>query len=449
MANLIGLAFRLEDPDNLLVEGKKGVTVALIEGDHPGLVKNTHHNPMNVGFPNGTLKGNIHIDLDSIIGGEKNAGEGWKMLMECLAAGRAVSLPATALAASKVATYGVYNYALHRKQFKMPLIRMEAVSNKIADMIFNTWLIESSTSLTNHLLDRGDRPAVISATMKQQTTDRAREVINHGMDIHGGSGICLGYGNFLEKFYRSAPVGITVEGSNTLTRNLIIFGQGLNKSHPHIFNILESILNDDFASFKESFNKQIRYLLTLYAKSFVPMSSNRLSRQTRDFALLSNFVALQGGKIKANQTLSADMADIFSNLYLAYSVEWYESQRNVSKPLKKYCINRLLDENDSIINRVIYNNKYFMLWHLRSRNWDTNYSDRRELMKEVSNNRKIMETIKAGIYTNDNILQEYEMLEKCDIYSDEYRNRVDKIIQVGETKNPNKRKDNNLCLISA
>ena len=143
------------------------------------------------------------------------------------------------------------------------------------------------------------------------------------------------------------------------------------------------------------------------------------------------------------------MADIFSNLYLAYSVEWYESQRNVSKPLKKYCINRLLDENDSIINRVIYNNKYFMLWHLRSRNWDTNYSDRRELMKEVSNNRKIMETIKAGIYTNDNILQEYEMLEKCDIYSDEYRNRVDKIIQVGETKNPNKRKDDNLCLISA
>ena len=132
------------------------------------------------------------------------------MLMECLASGRAVSLPATALAASKTATYGVYQYSLHRKQFKLPLINMEAVANKIAEMVFHTWTIESSVSLTNHLLDAGERPAVISALMKQQTTDRAREVINHGMDIHAGSSICHGYGNFMEKFYRSAPVGITV-----------------------------------------------------------------------------------------------------------------------------------------------------------------------------------------------------------------------------------------------
>ncbi len=448
IANLVGIAFRLEDPDNLLQYGKTGVTVALIEGDHPGLKKETHHNPMNVGFPNGTLKGNIRVDLESIIGGEKNAGQGWKMLMECLAAGRAVSLPATALAGSKVATYGIYNYAKYRTQFKIPLLEMDAVSNKLADMIFNTWLIECSTSLTNHLLDRGDRPAVISAVMKQQTTDRAREVINHGMDIHGGSGICLGYGNFLEKFYRSAPVSITVEGSNTLTRNLIIFGQGLNKSHPHIFDILESILSNDFHKFKYSFKKQIKYLLALYTKSFIPLSSNRLSRQTRDFALLSNFVALQGGKIKSNQALSADMADIFSNLYLAHSVEWYENQRNISKPLKKYCIDRLLDENDSIINRVIYNNKYFVLWHLRTRSWDTNYSDRRELMKEVKNNKKIMETIKNDIYTNDNILKDYELLEKCEKDTNEYKELVNKIIQVGEHSNITNKPKPSPCLLA-
>ena len=448
IANLVGIAFRLEDPNNLLQYGKTGVTVALIEGDHPGLKKETHHNPMNVGFPNGTLKGNIRVDLKSIIGGEKNAGQGWKMLMECLAAGRAVSLPATALAGSKVATYGIYNYAKHRTQFKIPLLEMDAISNKLADMIFNTWLIECSTSLTNHLLDRGDRPAVISAVMKQQTTDRAREVINHGMDIHGGSGICLGYGNFLEKFYRSAPVSITVEGSNTLTRNLIIFGQGLNKSHPHIFDILESILSNDFHKFKGSFKKQLRYLLALYTKSFLPLSSNRLSRQTRDFALLSNFVALQGGKIKSNQALSADMADIFSNLYLAHSVEWYENQRNISKPLKKYCIYRLLDENDSIINRVIYNNKYFVLWHLRTRSWDTNYSDRRELMKEVKNNKKIMETIKNDIYTNDNILKDYELLEKCEKDTNEYKELVNKIIQVGEHSNITNKPKPNPCLLA-
>ena len=435
VANLIGLAFRLEDPDNLLYSGKPGVTVALIEGDHEGLKKETHHNPMNVGFPNGTLKGTIRIELESIIGGENNAGEGWKMLMECLAAGRAVSLPATALAASKVATYGIYNYAQHRTQFKLPLLEMEAVSNKIADMLFNTWVIECSTSLTNHLLERGDRPAVISAVMKQQTTDRAREVINHGMDIHGGSGICLGYGNFLEKFYRSAPVGITVEGSNTLTRNLIVFGQGLNKSHPHIFNILESVLSDNFDNFKISLKKQMKYIFALYAKSFIPFSSNRLARQTRDFALLSNFVALQGGKIKSNQTLSGDMADIFSNLYLAYSVEWYEKNRNISYPLKRYCVDRLLDENCAIINRVIANNKYYMLWHLRTRSWDTNYSDKRELMKELKNNSDIMTYIKDDIYMKDNILKDYERLETCEKHSEEYKNLVNKIVQVGEYPN--------------
>lgn len=448
VANLIGLAFRLEDPDNLLYSGKPGVTVALIEGDHEGLKKETHHNPMNVGFPNGTLKGTIRIELESIIGGENNAGEGWKMLMECLAAGRAVSLPATALAASKVATYGIYNYSQHRTQFKLPLLEMEAVSNKIADMLFNTWVIECSTSLTNHLLERGDRPAVISAVMKQQTTDRAREVINHGMDIHGGSGICLGYGNFLEKFYRSAPVGITVEGSNTLTRNLIVFGQGLNKSHPHIFNILESILSDNFDNFKVSFKKQMKYIFALYAKSFIPFSSNRLARQTRDFALLSNFVALQGGKIKSNQTLSGDMADIFSNLYLAYSVEWYEKNRNISFPLKRYCVDRLLDENSTIINRVIANNKYYMLWHLRTRSWDTNYSDKRELMKELKNNSDIMSYIKDDIYMKDNILKDYERLETCEKHSEEYKNLVNKIVQVGEYPNiKNDTSASSICLL--
>ena len=201
----------------------------------------------------------------------------------------------------------------------------------------------------------------------------------------------------LEKFYRSAPVGITVEGSNTLTRNLIIFGQGLNKSHPHIFDILESILSNNFDDFKVSFKKQMKYIFSLYAKSFIPYSSNRLARQTRDFALLSNFVALQGGKIKSNQSLSGDMADIFSNLYLAHSVEWYEKNRNISYPLKRYCVDRLLDENATIINRVISNNKYYMIWHLRTRSWDTNCSDKRELMKELKNNSNIMTTIKNDI----------------------------------------------------
>ena len=196
VSNLIGLAFKLEDPDNLLKKGKEGITVALIENNHQGLVKETYHNPLNTGFPNGTLKGKFHIEIDQIIGGEENCGHGWKMLMECLAAGRGICLPATALASSKVATYGIFNYAKHRKQFNLPLIQMQGVQDKLIDMLFNTWLIQCSVDLTNAILDSGEKPAVISAIMKQQTTDRAREVLNYGMDIHAGSSICLGENNF-------------------------------------------------------------------------------------------------------------------------------------------------------------------------------------------------------------------------------------------------------------
>ena len=148
VANLIGLAFKLEDPNNILNNGKEGITVALIEDTHHGLIKNTHHNPMNAGFPNGTLKGTLKIKLDNVIGGEENIGNGWKMLMECLAAGRAVCLPSTALAASKVASYGILNYAKHRKQFNIPLIKMEGVYSKYLDMLYQTWIINSSICTT-------------------------------------------------------------------------------------------------------------------------------------------------------------------------------------------------------------------------------------------------------------------------------------------------------------
>ena len=180
---------------------------------------------MNAGFPNGTIKGEIYVELDQVIGGEENIGNGWKMLMECLSAGRGISLPATADTSSKVASFGLYSYIQVRKQFNMPLAKMEAIQEKFNNMILNTWIIQSGVALTNDILDSGESPSVISAIMKQQCTERGRFVLNEALDIHGGAGICLGYSNFLEKFYRSAPIGITVEGSNTLTRSLIIFGQ--------------------------------------------------------------------------------------------------------------------------------------------------------------------------------------------------------------------------------
>ena len=266
VANLMGIAFQLDDPDNLI--GASGITVALVERDHEGLVQSTHHNPMNVGFPNGTIRGKIHISPDRVIGGIDNVGNGWKMLMECLSAGRGISLPATANASSKVAAFGIHHYIQAREQFKMPLSSMEAIQQKYNNIIYNTWIIQSAVALTNDILDNGNSPAVVSAIMKQQCTERGRTVLNEALDIHAGAGICIGDGNFLEKYYRSAPVGITVEGSNTLTRSLIIFGQGLNKSHPHIFPVLDSIMNDDVNAFKTAFKAIVGHSLALYAKTF-------------------------------------------------------------------------------------------------------------------------------------------------------------------------------------
>lgn len=439
VANLIGIAFNLKDTFELLDDGSEGVTVALIESDHPGLKQLTHHNPLNTGFPNGTLKGSLAIPVKNIIGGEKNAGKGWKMLMECLAAGRGVCLPATANASSKTAMLGILEYSKHRKQFKMPLIKMEGVQQKMINMLYNTWLIQCSVSLTNNLLDSGEKPAVISAIMKQQTTDRARDVLNEAMDIHAGSAICLGTNNFLEKFYRAAPIGITVEGSNTLTRNLIIFGQGLNKSHPHIYPILDSILENNENSFKENFNNILKHSLKLLFKSFTRYEcKNELEKQTLHFANLANFIALKGGALKSQQMLSSDMADLLSNLYLAHSVQWYHNNYNVSSKLTEYCITRLCQENQRIFNRVIDNTLYikYPLYYMKKNEKSYQYSSTHNLINELLNNTELLEHIKKDIIIENTPLEKLIELSTHSKDSEEYEKLYNEVIQVGEYRNP-------------
>lgn len=439
IADLVGLAIKVKDPNNLLSQGQEGVTVALLERGHKGLEQNTHHNPLNVGFPNGTVKGNILISMDDVIGGEENVGEGWKMLMECLAAGRAVCLPATANASSKVAMFGIWNYARHRRQFNIPLIKMEGIQNKLVDIAFHTWLIQCSVKLTNKLLDSGERPAVISAIMKEQTTERGRIVLNHAMDIHAGSAICLGENNFLEKFYRSAPVGITVEGSNTLTKHLITFGQGLNKSHPHIFDVYSSILNDDLDAFKKEFNKLFSHSL----KQLVLMPNMRgyqdsINRQTKYFANLSNFVALLGGSIKKNQYISGDMAQLMSNLYLAHSVIWCHEQEKTSTVLSDYCLRRITIENQEIINRIVDNYPGMLRYFLKPMTFQygpEKYDLRRDIVDEIETNPAILNSIKENIYCEEGILANLDKLNTLDENSDEYKNLYQRVIQVGEFEN--------------
>jgi len=457
VANLIGIAFNLNDPNCLMETGKEGVTLALIESNHSGLKQETRHNPLDNNFPNGTLKGELYIDIEDIIGGQKNAGHGWKMLMECLAAGRGICLPGSALASSKVACYGVFQYAKHRKQFKMPLLEMEGVREKLLNMFYNTWCIQSSVHLTNNILDSGNKPAVLSAVMKQQSTDRAREVLNDAMDIHAGGAICLGESNFLSKFYKSAPVGITVEGSNTLTRNLIIFGQGINKSHPHISDILESVLSNNIDNFKTSFNSMIQHVIACYVKSFRLVSIKNLQmqlpyeilttkkdnfknvcieleKQTQEFAHVANVVALKGGALKREQYLSATMADIFSNLYLAHSVSWYERENNISETWRNYVIQRLLNENYNSFRLIKKNLPFSMrplIAHIRTRTTDITFKQQNEMINTLKNNSKIMKAIEEDIY-KDGILEELEQINYLSEVSDEYKHCYNKIINVGE-----------------
>ena len=434
VANLMGIAFKLRDPKNLLLNQKSGITLALLERGHEGLIQETHHNPLNVGFPNGTIKGEFLIDPDQVIGGEDRIGDGWKMLMDCLSAGRGISLPATANATSKVSTFGILNYIKVRNQFNIPLARMEAIQEKVNKMVMDTWIIQSSIELTNTILDHGNSPAVLSAIMKQQTTERGRNVLNHAMDIHGGGAICVGYSNFLEKFYKAAPIGITVEGSNTLTRSLIIFGQGLNKSHPYIHEILDNVLIENVEGVTESLRNIIGHSLKLYIYSF-NIKRNNLEQQIIDFAALTNFVALKGGLLKKEQMLSGAMADIFSNLYLALSVKNYHENYQASEKLTQYIIQKLMNENQLLINKVIDNLGFerYLLLHLKKSVKYDNFEEERQIFQEIMDNPNIVKEIKKNIHIKDNILADLERVNQIENKNSlEYTKLAHRIINVDE-----------------
>lgn len=448
ISNLIGIAFNLRDPNKLLSSKKEGITVALIENNEGGLVQNTCHNPNNAGFPNGTIKGKICIEPNKVIGGENNIGEGWKMLMECLAVGRGVSLPASANGSSKYITLSIMNYINIRNQFNMPIGNMEAVREKFVDMFINTWIIHSGVQFTNNILDSGSTPSVITAIMKQQTTERARNILNHGMDIYSGSGICIGDNNFFTKFYNSAPVGITVEGSNTLTRGLIIFGQGLNKSHPYIFPIFQSIQDNDQKMFNSNFNLLVKEILCNYSGLLNPLNlfsknpQEKLDHLTLKFSILSNFVALMGGKIKSKQMISGNMADILSNIYLGYSLVWYHTHFLQNNELKEVCIEYLNNEIEHKMNLIIENYPITilkpLLVPLQNSIKYSNLENKNKIYSIINNDSKLYNLLKEDIYSTNTILEKMEKLRTIDKNSTEYNKLYQDIISVGEFNIENK-----------
>ena len=340
-ATLVGLAFRLFDPDNLLGKGDDiGITLALIPADHPGVEIGRRHLPSGSAFPNGPNWGkDVFIPLDWVIGGSERVGQGWRMLMECLAAGRAISLPSSATAGAKAMLRHTSAYARIRKQFGIPIARMDGIAQPLARIAESAYVNEAARGVTATSVTAGEKPSVISALMKYQTTERMRQAVNDAMDIHGGRAICDGPSNYLQAAYQMVPVGITVEGANILTRSLITFTQGALRSHPYLYREIQAAQNEDkragLKDFEDAFTSHISYSvsnvfgalfhnLTFGSFGETPLDSGPLAhwyrqlwRQSRNFALVADTaVATLGGGMKTRQMLTGRMADALSELYL-------------------------------------------------------------------------------------------------------------------------------------
>lgn len=340
-ATLVGLAFRLFDPQNLLGKGEDiGITVALIPASHPGVNIGRRHLPSGAAFPNGPNWGNdVFIPMEFVIGGEKMVGQGWRMLMECLAAGRAISLPSSGAAGAKAMLRFTTAYGRIRKQFGLPVARMEGLEEPLARMIETAYVNEAGRAVTASMVSRGEKPSVISAIMKYQSTERLRRSVNDAMDLHGGRAICDGPTNYLQSAYLMIPVGITVEGANILTRSLITFAQGALRSHPFLYREIQACQDTDtrrgLAAFETAFFSHIALSVSNGVGAFfhnvtgglfgkVPSQAGgtaewyrQLWRASRSFAFVADLtVALLGGGLKTKQKLTGRMADALSELYL-------------------------------------------------------------------------------------------------------------------------------------
>ncbi len=341
VATLIGLAFKLEDPEQLLGDDPEpGITVALIPRQTPGITIGQRHMPLNIPFQNGPVSGrDVFIPLDWVIGGQAGVGQGWRMLVECLSEGRGISLPALSTGAGMVASRYTGAYAAVRKQFNRAIGEFEGVEEALARIGGLTYQMDAARRLTLSALDSGETPSVISAIVKYHLTERYRQVIGDAMDVQGGSGICLGPDNLIGRAYQSVPIAITVEGANILTRSMIIFGQGAIRCHPYVLKEFQAVEQADSASalraFDEALFSHIGFVMTNFARTFwFGITHGRLSRSPLEgptrryfqrlnwmsaaFALSADIALMTlGGALKRKERLSARLGDMLSELYIA------------------------------------------------------------------------------------------------------------------------------------
>ncbi|ELY3813923.1 acyl-CoA dehydrogenase FadE [Cronobacter sakazakii] len=378
IATVLGLAFKLSDPDRLLGgEQEPGITCALIPTNTPGVEIGRRHFPLNVPFQNGPTRGkDIFVPIDYIIGGPKMAGQGWRMLVECLSVGRGITLPSNSTGSLKSIALATGAYAHIRRQFKVSIGKMEGIEEPLARIAGNAYVMDAAASLITYGIMLGEKPAVLSAIVKYHCTHRGQQSIIDAMDIAGGKGIMLGEGNFLARAYQGAPIAITVEGANILTRTMMIFGQGAIRCHPYVLEEMAAAQNNDVNAFDKLLFRHIGHVGSNLVRSFWLGLTNGLTSRspTRDatrryyqhinrlsasLALLSDVsMAVLGGSLKRRERISARLGDVLSQLYLASAVlKRYddEGRQEADLPLVHWGVQDALHQAEQAISDLLRN----------------------------------------------------------------------------------------------
>ncbi|MGB1262472.1 MAG: acyl-CoA dehydrogenase FadE [Cognaticolwellia sp.] len=382
VATVLGLAFKLQDPDHLLGEEEDlGITCALIPTDIDGVITGRRHFPLNVPFQNGPTQGDgVFVPLSFIIGGPEMAGQGWRMLVECLSVGRAITLPSNSTGGVKSMALATGAYSRIRRQFKISIGKMEGVEEALARIGGNAYLMDAVTTMSTGAIDMGEKPSVISAIAKYHLTEKMRNCIADAMDIHGGKGICMGPSNYLARGYQGAPVAITVEGANILTRSMIIYGQGAIRCHPYVLAELSAANNSDDQQALNDFDhalfghigfaisnicRSVWFSFTgSYALSAPYNDETRryyqlMTRFSSNLAMLSDIAMLTlGGDLKRRERISARLGDILSYLYLASAtLKRYndEGRQRADLPLVQWAVEDSLYNVQQAISELINN----------------------------------------------------------------------------------------------
>ncbi len=461
IATVIGLAFVLRDPNEVLGQGVElGISCALVDAKLKGVVQGRRHDPLSVPFNNSPIDGtDVIIGIEDIIGGEKGIGKGWMMLMESLAVGRGISLPSTSTGGAKLGARVAGAYAEVREQFGISIGKFEGIEIELAKIAALTYMMDASRKFTIGAIDAGKKPAVINAVMKYHSTEKFREVINNAMDILGGAAISLGPKNLLGHAYFGAPVAITVEGANIMTRTLIQFGQGVIRCHPYAYKEIEALENGNIKEFDENFFKHVgftlrnmvRMTLLSFTRGYLHFSSRssliakyerKLVWSSATFAFLTDFVmGYYGGSLKQKEKITARFGDILSWMYLlSATLKRYEAEgervedRVYVKWIGDYALHNIQTAFEEISNNIDRSVvglffAYPIAWYMRLNSFGKAPNDRfsKELASKILMDGNDRDNLTEGIYIPEDKTSALGRLEHAFKLSRKANNIVSKV----------------------